>query len=83
MTIAARRALWIVPSLVLAACAAIADPDATPMPPSPCEQFITAAEALELISTGEVKQFSLRAAIAAIIGEGCSLGDLRCEPWPG
>ncbi len=82
MITAARRVLWIAPCLVLAACAAVADPDATPVPLSPCEQFIAAAEALELISTGEVKHFSLRAAIAATLGEGRALGDLRCGPWP-
>jgi hypothetical protein len=82
MTTTARRALWIVPSLVLAACAAVADPDATPVPPSPCEQFIAAAEALELISSGEVKHFSLRDAIVATIGEERAFGGLRCGPWP-
>lgn len=76
------RALGIVPCLVLAACAALADPDATPVPPSACEQFIAAAEALELITTGEVREFTLRGAIAVTSREDRSLGDLRCGPWP-
>ena len=79
---AARRALWVVPCVVLAACAAVAAPDATPVPPTPCEQFIAAAEALELISTGRERHFTLRGAISATIGEDRMLGNLRCGPWP-
>ena len=81
-TTATRRALWIVPCVVLSACAAVAAPDATPEPPSPCEQFIAAAEALELISTGRDRQFTLRGAISATMGEDRMLGNLRCGPWP-
>ena len=79
---AALRAIVIAPALLLAGCAALADPDATPVPPSPCEQLIAAAEALQLITTGETTKLTLRGAIVVTSGEDRSLGDLRCGPWP-
>jgi hypothetical protein len=67
--------------LVLGGCAALAEPDATPVPPTPCEQLIAAAEAIQLITTGVERELTLRGAIAATYGEDRSLG-LRCGPWP-
>ncbi|MEE8421615.1 MAG: hypothetical protein V3S31_02440 [Dehalococcoidia bacterium] len=80
-TASALRAAGLVTCLLLVDCAALADPDATPTAPSACEQFIAAAEAIELITTGVDKDFTLREAVAFTAGEDLTLG-LRCGPWP-